>query len=90
MIVESPSFFARLPIGDLQELAAAAREGKLADVERMLAAGLTAVVNETTEFGGTAFTQACAAGQRATAARLLEAGADLNVTTAVSLQLNSY
>ena len=68
-----------------KELAAAAREGKLAEVERMLASGLTAVVNETTEFGGTAFTQACAAGQRATALRLLEAGASLDATTAVRI-----
>lgn len=69
-----------------KELAAAAREGKLAEVERMLAAGLSAVVNETTEFGGTAFLQACAAGKLATASALLEAGANVEVTTAVRAQ----
>ena len=75
--------YGNLEVVHLLPAAAAAREGKVAEVERMLAEGLTSVVNEITEFGGTAFTQACAAGQLATARLLLGAGADVNVKTAV-------
>jgi ankyrin repeat protein len=66
-----------------KELAAAAREGKLDEVERMLAAGLQAQINEQVEFGGTALVQACASGELAVAQRLLRAGADIEATTAV-------
>jgi hypothetical protein len=91
-----------------KELAAACRGGKLAEVERMLAAGMQEHINETTEvseiicitsdsnhpitwgsvfaqFGGTAFVQACAAGEFVIAQRLILAGADIDATTAVSL-----
>ncbi len=60
-----------------EQLVTAAKNGKTAAVQRLLAAG--ADVNARNEWGNTALTEAAVRGDRETVEALLAAGADVNV-----------